>query len=342
MKILIYSEGVYGKPDEGIRKFCLGLAEGMKKLGEEVLLLSGPETRGKRGFWSRWGVTLHPIMPSVGGRIRRYHPDLFLYIPTASYTFPSLIRGMVLSKWFKGAHFGWIGLQRTNMSFWLPKISNSFQPILFLSSENLIPKGWRGNGIQKIAVGVDLERFSPVTQNEKKYLRRRYGLNPHSFILLHVGHLIHSRNLSLLENVQKSGKDQVLLVGSTSTERDEKIQERLEAKGIQVIPQYLRNIEEIYKLSDCYLFPVTSHHASIEIPLSVLEAMATNLPVVTTRFGRLPDLFQEREGFFYAEDEKEFLDKIEESKRFVNIKTREMVLPYSWENIAKSIFDSIR
>lgn len=341
-RILIYSEGALGIPDEGIRKFSQGLAEGLEDAGADVLLLSGPESRGRRGFFSRWGVNLHILTPSLGMRIRRFRPEFLLYIPTSSFTIPSLLRGILLSRWFREAPFGWIGLQQTGMPHWLHKISNLFHPILLVPSEKMIPQGYRGNGIQKIAGGVDPERFFPVTPKEKGNLRKKYGLKLESFILLHVGHLNSERNLNLLERIQKKGIGQVLFIGSSSTERDGGVTKGLKASGVHMIIDYIENIEEVYRLSDCYLFPVNSANASIEIPLSVLEAMATNLPVVTTRFGGLPDLFQEGGGFFYAGDEGEFVKKIGESRNIHSIKTREMVLPYSWKNVAKTILEALK
>jgi hypothetical protein len=68
MRILIYSEGAQGKADEGVRNYCQGLAEGLKNESEDVLLLSGPETRGKREIWNRLEINLHPhpAKPSPG------------------------------------------------------------------------------------------------------------------------------------------------------------------------------------------------------------------------------------------------------------------------------------
>jgi len=56
--------------------------------------------------------------------------------------------------------------------------------------------------------------------------------------------------------------------------------------------RYIKKIEEIYQLSDCYIFPITFEGGGISILLSVLEAMACNLPVVTTKFGGLPAIFK--------------------------------------------------
>ena len=64
------------------------------------------------------------------------------------------------------------------------------------------------------------------------------------------------------------------------------------------------NIEEVYALSDCYVFPTPPMNKinSIEIPLSVLEAMACNLSVITTKFGALPKVFEEGDGLIFVDD----------------------------------------
>ena len=66
----------------------------------------------------------------------------------------------------------------------------------------------------------------------------------------------------------------------------------LEAAGVRVLRENLPAIHELYQLADVYLFPVQRADAAMEIPLSVLEAMAVNLPIITTPFGRLTELFE--------------------------------------------------
>ena len=80
---------------------------------------------------------------------------------------------------------------------------------------------------------------------------------------------------------------------------------------------------------------------AIEIPLSVLEAMATNLPIVTTDFGGLVDLFTEGEGLFICSSEDEFASKARQGLACEEVRTRTMVLGLSWKYVAEMITEAI-
>jgi glycosyltransferase involved in cell wall biosynthesis len=80
---------------------------------------------------------------------------------------------------------------------------------------------------------------------------------------------------------------------------------------------------------------------AIEIPLSILEAMATNLPVATTPFGGIPDLFDEAAGLFICHTEEELIRKAELMMGPGTVKTRDLVLDLSWDRVAARIIEAI-
>ena len=100
----------------------------------------------------------------------------------------------------------------------------------------------------------------------------------------------------------------------------------------------MENIEEIYQLSDCYFFPTTDAIEAIEFPLSVLEAMACNLPIITTPFGGLTDIFDESDDFLYFTNENQIPEKITQIKTVIP-KNREKIEQLSWSKIAEKIVE---
>ena len=69
---------------------------------------------------------------------------------------------------------------------------------------------------------------------------------------------------------------------------------QLQKEGIIVYDHFIESIEEIYQLSDTYVFPVVDENASIGMPLSILEARACGIPVVSTDYGSV--------NYFFGDD----------------------------------------
>jgi len=191
--------------------------------------------------------------------------------------------------------------------------------------------------------GVDTKRFVPVSRNVKDKLREKYGIDKEKFVILHVGHIRGVRGLQIFNKIQKEDKNnQVIIVDSSYFKKEEDLCDSLKNSGCIVWNSYFENIEEVYALSDCYMFPVMKGN-SIFMPLSVMEAMSCNLPVISTRFEGLIRAFEEGDGLMFAEKEEDFYCKLKEIKNnTIKVNNREKVLPYSWENVTKRLEDIYR
>lgn len=217
------------------------------------------------------------------------------------------------------------------------KFMSVLQPDLILTQSDETDSLFKSFGYRSrfLTNGVDTKRFLPVTKNYKEKLREKYGIDKEKFVVLHVGHVRENRNLQLFRRIH-GGDVQGVIVGSDYIEVNQKICQDLKKIGCILLLGYYENIEEIYALSDCYIFPVKENQ-SILTPLSVLEAMSCNLPVVTRGFYGLKRIFSEGDGLLYAEKDEDFIHSLNTIRQGVTVKTRNKVLPYSWEEICKEL-----
>lgn len=220
------------------------------------------------------------------------------------------------------------------------KFLSLFRPDLVLVQSYKSEKVFRSIGcrIAFLPNGVDTTRFQAVDATTKRKLREKYDVPQDKFIILHLASLKKQRNLGVFIKLQKQEDNKLIIIGRENEDSDKQVVNELQEAGCTVWIKHFPNIEEIYNLSDCYVFPTIDKKACIETPLSVLEAMSCNLPIITTRFGALPEVFDGTDGLFFVEDNNEIYQAIQSIKKgSIEIKTRDKVLPYSWDTIAETL-----
>ncbi|MFC2052216.1 glycosyltransferase family 4 protein [Chloroflexota bacterium] len=313
-----------GQLDEGIGNIAFHLAQELSTHHDilHLRLVGWADLLPDRSFWRD---------------IENFKPQIIHYVRGPSIQ--SLILMKILKSYSKGA--------KTVMSTTQPKFSSFSRSFIPLLKPNLVltqsceteAEFARYNCQTKfLPNGVHTRRFVPVSHDVKHTLRIKYGLPEQKFIILHVGHIKRGRNIQILSEMNREQDNQVLIVGSTSVPVEPDIFLSLKSGGCIVLDNFFEDIQELYNLSDCYIFPTIDKLNSIEMPLSVMEAMSCNLPVLTTRYGALPRVFAEGEGFYFAEKYEDFihlLTKVQNDNE--EIKTRGKVLPYSWQNISQRL-----
>jgi glycosyltransferase involved in cell wall biosynthesis len=230
------------------------------------------------------------------------------------------------------------------------RLIRSLSPDLVLTQDPLWEAEFRRHGVSVTFVpnGVDLQRFSPATPNERRALRARFGIDTDLPVVLHVGHLKPNRNPDVLLGLQRSGTAQAVVVASSESAIHHRVRAALLREGVRIVTGFLPDIQAIYGCADLYVFPVRTPRAGtlpagydqvgvIDMPLSVLEAMAADLPVLTTRFGALARVFVETASFRWFDGSiEDALRTIVELRPSAGV-NRAQVEPLGWDRVGQSL-----
>ena len=339
-RIAFFCEDISLPLDEGFKNASAHIAGSLAGLGHEVTIYTH-EPAGA-------AIPSEPLPrnkllrdKAFARALRAAKPDLLIYIPEAAATPMSMLRASSLRQQAGEVPITMISLQRRGYSGSGRLLLHMTGPdlVLVLSSDSLTTVARAGRSARRIPLGVDTEVFCPAEPPVRDSLRHAYGIGDEK-IILHVGHLRPGRNLKLLERLAASGAT-LGLVTSSSTFADPRVREMLESSSIRLLNELVDHIADAYRVADGYAFPTVSETDAIEIPLSVLEAMATNLPVVSMAFGGLPDVLSSGGGLYLCETEEEFLASAAEMLKLEKVETRKQVLPLSWKHVAESIMTQI-
>ncbi len=304
--------------DEGMKNTTYALVKFLDRHADVIRL--SPLRAHTRSFWEE---------------MRQFGPDVVHYIPGPSIWSFVLLS---LSKRFTNAASV---MSLTHPSKFLPRslVRHFLRPDLVIAQSQVTGQAFMEAGcrVSFLPNGVDTELFRPVTDQEKRNLRTKYALPKESFIVLHVGNARRSRHLKVLTDLQ-SESCQVLVVCSSTIGGDRDVISLLGEVGCILIDNYVDSIQEIYALSDCYVFPTASGTGAIEFPLSVLEAMASNLPIVARRFGGLPISLREGKGFYFVDSDQELRETVKNILRDTQlVDTRSMALTHDWRVIVSKL-----
>jgi len=307
-RLTILCEVLHPPLDEGVRIVAAELAHAFSRRLKVTLL--GMRDAEVAGLAVEGVLTDRFFVGSALARsLLAARPEAMLYIPWTSLTPRTLLRVAMLRRRSPGVPIGVLAMQPRGAG-WLARLGCRLgkpdrvfatgPTVERQATELEIP-------ITRLEGGVDLDRFRPRGEESMSDLRKRLGLHTSPYLVLHVGHLKPSRGILALKAVQALEGVQALLITSTSTAADADTRRELQESGVRVIDHSLPNVDDFYRAADCYLFPVTSSLDAIELPLSILEAMATNLPIITSRFGGVPELLDGAgPGVAFAAAQEEF------------------------------------
>lgn len=154
------------------------------------------------------------------------------------------------------------------------------------------------SGIRPVPIynGLDLRQFSPqvTAPDEQERLRQKYGLAPHTPVVLHVGRLDKDKRVDLVLHAfaQVQAEAQLLVVGDGRCRQSLiQLSQQLGIAQRCVFPGYVcadGDLPGLYRLSSVF---VTASEVET-FALVVHEAMASGLPVVAVTAGCLPEMVE--------------------------------------------------
>jgi glycosyltransferase involved in cell wall biosynthesis len=332
-RVVVVSENLGGVLDEGIRKFATNLLDGFRAHGDAY----GVATSSDNHTWHQMVKHVSTNKLFTGKALREeleeLDPGLIVYIPSASATTFAFWRARMLKRYAPNARVAMVAVQpRYHSPLGRLLVSEMGPDKVFAQSRRTIQyMEWLGKAAQFVPSGVDLDQFRPVTPDDKRELREKYDLPPDDYLVLHVGHLKPGRNVELLAKCEDIATP--ILVCGASMGHDDGLRRGMTEPGVIVIDSYVREIEEIYQACDAYVFPTREEDSAMDFPLSVLEAMACNLPVVAYPFGGLPLAFEPGDGLVFVESDEAMISALDSVRR-IPAATRAKAEPYTWENVA--------
>ena len=141
--------------------------------------------------------------------------------------------------------------------------------------------------------GIPTDEYAPDADRRRRW-RERHGLEPEAIVLTHVGRFAPPKNHALLieafAQVRTHTPLYLLLVGGG--ELEDAVRQQVVELGLQERVRFLgvrADVADILRASD--VFVLSSRWEGN--PMSVMEAMAAGLPVVSTAVGGVPELVQE-------------------------------------------------
>jgi glycosyltransferase involved in cell wall biosynthesis len=177
--------------------------------------------------------------------------------------------------------------------------------------------------IEVIPLGFDLNRFRQDKENKRLTFRNRWNLNDDEIALGIVGRLVPIKDHNMFlegakiitEKTSKKLKFVIVGDGELRKELEEKVS-ALELTNV-IFTSWIKNIDEVNAGLD--LLCLTSKNEGT--PVSLIEAQASGLPIVSTNVGGIENIVKKNENALLCEsgDIDQFvlhcLDLIENSKK---------------------------
>jgi len=189
-------------------------------------------------------------------------------------------------------------------------ICNKMSSVLAMNQEELkILNVWNKTSAKYIhGIGLDVDAIQE-TMIDKEAKREELGIPKDAFLVLSVGELNENKNhVTILKALAKINEPNLfyLICGEGHLKNYlGELCSRLNLSNRVILAGYRRDIPEILHIADLFAFP--SYHEGLSV--SLMEAMATGLPVVCSEIRGNVDLIKDGKGgyLFTADDTESYV-----------------------------------
>ena len=251
-----------------------------------IFQFTTPMTRRIKGLFQCWGISR---------QMKKINPNLihsFHYAPDYSEAIAAQMAGIP-----------WIYTKK-NMN-WGGKSKNGWKLRSFLAAHILAQNTdmiryffpYRKN-VSLVPRGVNTDEFIPEEKNAK--LIHKYNISSHEKIILTVANLVPVKGIEiLLEAFQilsrKDSSIRLFIVGDKNSdygkEMEKKAARYTHSRKIYFIGK-VQDVKKYYSIADIFVLPTLDEGRREGSPVSLLEAMSCNLPVIASGISGVNDILE--------------------------------------------------
>lgn len=194
-------------------------------------------------------------------------------------------------------------------------------------------------------VGVNEERYYPVSAEEQQKLRKELGFTPNQKIILCVGELLSNKNqqmaIRMMQQVVKQFPDAMLLLAGNGPEKENLenlIAELGMGQNVKMLG-YCTYLEKYQRITDV-LVACSKREG---LPLNLVEAMLTENPVVASVNRGHRELIHDGETGYLVNECEDMEKRVSEllsnneKKTMVGNQAREYAMAYCFSNVKKEL-----
>lgn len=192
-------------------------------------------------------------------------------------------------------------------------------------------------------VGVDKERFRPLSSEERDALRIQMGFSPEQKLILCIGELVENKNqlmaLRMIVRLRERYPETILLLAGNGPE-EKKLRKKVKQENLE---------ESVYFLGYCTQLERYQQIADVSVscsrreglPLNVVEGMMAGHPVIATRNRGHRELIRQGKNGWLVDQEDDLAMAVYAEELFADRKLAEQMGRYARYSVRKYSSDNV-